>query len=451
MVYNAPGSVTNTNTIEAFKELDKAALIEEDGKSLLKGMRDGTVVRDPSQLLKFHVAAFSDLKKYKFYYWFAFPAINSASTFELNGRIEDSQAGPLTRAYDEFVNKNDDRKQWGFFLVRQNEDGYEFGPLQEYKTFFAEGETPTVGFADPCTIDGIPGWPLRNLVVLLGELGFSRARILAFRDHSHVETSSKSLWIQASNLSKASDSPKVTGWERNASGKLAPKLTDLGALVDPQQLANQAVDLNLRLMKWRIAPELDLDAIQGAKCLLLGAGTLGSYIARGLLGWGVRKVTFVDNGKVSFSNPVRQSLYRFTHCLEGGAPKAKTAAESLKEIFPAVEAEGYELEIPMAGHAVSNETRQRAEYDKLVSLIESHDAVFLLMDSRESRWLPTVIASALSKLVINVALGFDSFLVMRHGIAPPSADHHPHLGCYFCNDVVAPIDVSFSDPSRAQV
>lgn len=61
---------------------------------------------------------------------------------------------------------------------------------------------------------------------------------------------------------------------------------------------------------------------------------------------------------------------------------------------------------------------------------------------------------------MNAALGFESFLVMRHGAGPVSSceaadtlssemgnlstgdeDKGPRLGCYFCNDVVAPIDV----------
>lgn len=52
--------------------------------------------------------------------------------------------------------------------------------------------------------------------------------------------------------------------------------------------------------------------------------------------WGVRTVTFVDNGKVSYSNPVRQTLFNFEDCLNGGKPKAQAAADALKRIFPSV-------------------------------------------------------------------------------------------------------------------
>jgi ubiquitin-like modifier-activating enzyme ATG7 len=99
-------------------------------------------------------------------------------------------------------------------------------------------------------------------------------------------------------------------------------------------------------------------------------------------------------------------------------------------------------------------SEDEAQFRRLEELVKSHDVCFALTDSREARWLPTVLSAAHNKLLINVALGFDTYLVMRHGqeVAPtasstasaaeggPALSAAPgasRLGCYFCNDIVA--------------
>jgi ubiquitin-like modifier-activating enzyme ATG7 len=101
---------------------------------------------------------------------------------------------------------------------------------------------------------------------------------------------------------------------------------DLKSFMDDKSLAKEAVDLNIKLMKWRLLPTLDIPKIQSKKCLLFGAGTLGCQLARNLIGWGIKHITFIDYSKVSYSNPVRQSLFEFEDTLKGGKPKAETAA-----------------------------------------------------------------------------------------------------------------------------
>lgn len=39
---------------------------------------------------------------------------------------------------------------------------------------------------------------------------------------------------------------------------------------------------------------------------------------------------------MSYSNPVRQPLFQFDDCLNGGKPKAATAAARLREILPSI-------------------------------------------------------------------------------------------------------------------
>jgi ubiquitin-like modifier-activating enzyme ATG7 len=99
----------------------------------------------------------------------------------------------------------------------------------------------------------------------------------------------------------------------------------------------------------------------------------------------------------------------------------------------------------MPGHAVPAQEIDAVRDDvlRLASLISEHDVIFILLDSREARWLPTLLCASEKKLAINVALGFDSYLVMRHGIQSEpnlgeTSSAAPVLGCYFCNDVVAP-------------
>ncbi|PHH78457.1 hypothetical protein CDD83_3976 [Cordyceps sp. RAO-2017] len=462
----AEGIIKNVNTLEGFRSMDKSAMLKTAGRQIWDAINDGTIYSVPSLLSSFVILSFADLKKYKFTYWFAFPALHSDPQWKRTGPVERFTADESTSLVDKVGTwrYSVDNREHGFFLAKRvrggdvafAEDGeltqklgfrWEVASLGRFDSGFfndVSEEDRYVAFADPSTYPEGPGWPLRNLLVLIRQrFRLSRVNIICYRDTwaRRHEARSVVLTVEMDAVAdmELTEMPKVTGWERSRNGKLQAQQANLGEYMDPSRLADSSVDLNLKLMKWRLAPDLDLDRIKGTRCLLLGAGTLGGYVSRNLLGWGVRKITFVDYGRVSYSNPVRQPLFEFEDCVDGGKPKAARAAAMLKRIYPGVESEGHSLSVPMLGHAITDEDKTRCDLEKLESLIESHDAVFLLMDTRESRWLPTVIGKAAGKIVMNAALGFDSYVVMRHG-AEKEDESQAALGCYFCNDVVAPAD-----------
>ncbi|CAH1188009.1 unnamed protein product [Phyllotreta striolata] len=195
----------------------------------------------------------------------------------------------------------------------------------------------------------------------------------------------------------------------------------------------------------------NFDVVEKTRCLILGAGTLGCSVARSLLPWGIQHITFVDKDVVSPSNPTRQSLYTDQDWREE-KPKAEAAADNIKIIFPEVNIVGHRLKIPSIGHSVEKETIERT-VKELSGLIENHDIIFLLTDTRGSRWLPTVLGQCMQKIVINVSIDLDSYTVSRHGVYT-EADPVPNtilnnetgltsidgrnLACFFCTENLFP-------------
>ncbi|ELR22555.1 autophagy protein, putative [Acanthamoeba castellanii str. Neff] len=501
--FEVPGELLNTNTIEAFHALDKKKQLDlvaaklDAGRGWLRrvgvwtDIESGEALREPWRLCRFLMLAFSDLKKYRFHYMLAFPALLPARPFTalpalaLTDALAPAEVESLRDGYEKLrglhstpgeesnpaaaaaqADEAADRcSGHAFFLARRTRttlesstDGdqpsttsitastttcIEVAPLHAHDHFWKDvpHADRLVGFADPSSRRTHPGWPLRNFLLLLVRWvcrDMTSVPVICYRQLPGKRNIDSSLVIPVLLPDPAGEALidgrnlKVAGWEKDSEGKLRPRVVSLADSMDPQKLAGTAVELNLQLMRWRLLPSLDLARVAATRCLLLGAGTLGCNVARNLLGWGVRNITLVDNGLVSYSNPVRQSLFTFEDSLHGGKPKAAAAAHRLQQIFPGVvlppsppqhqhqssacNAVGHRFSIPMPGHAVGEGQREQ--------------------------------------LVINAALGFDSYVVMRHGLwdrtaAAASPAAAPPLGCYFCNDVVAPQD-SLSDRTLDQ-
>ena len=203
-------------------------------------INDGTIYSCPSLLASFTVICFADLKKYKFTYLFAFPALHSEPAWKLVPKIEeDNTLEETTRSEEDLITHMTgsetaalvdavqtwryrvDSRQHGFFLAKkQRGDGFatesrtraeeessqrpitpgtpgeklgftwSIGSLTDYEQGFFDGtpeEDRYVCFTDPSTYATYPGWMLRNLLVLIRRRWkLNEVQILCYRDvHSH--------------------------------------------------------------------------------------------------------------------------------------------------------------------------------------------------------------------------------------------------------------------------
>lgn len=410
------GTLINVNTLEDFKALNKTKLIEEEFARFESALETNQFFANPTYwLTRFLVISFADLKRHVFVYWFAFPALALSHLSAQNSLLELALPG--------FFESLEGMPSPFFFVDEQNKPR----ALSEWH----KEDSLTFGFVDPSPNRTAPSWFLRNFIFALAHhAGFNLAgrkvKMICLREpvlpvkRKSIESV---LWeITLPDIS--SSTGKVIGWEPNAQQQMKPKVADLSQFLDGSKVSEAAVNLNLKLMKWRAFPELNETKLQDLNALILGCGTLGCAVIRGLMGWGVKKLTLVDSGKVSLSNPVRQSLFV---AADVGKDKAEAARDRVLEIHPAMQVEFWSESIPMPGHSAKSE-----EISKLIHLVESHDVVFMLTDTRESRWFPTLLCNRFDKLCLNAALDFDSFLAMRHGVPGNK------LGCYFCSDVMAP-------------
>mmetsp|Transcript_19989 Transcript_19989/g.47728 ORF Transcript_19989/g.47728 Transcript_19989/m.47728 type:complete len:752 (-) Transcript_19989:86-2341(-) len=482
------GVLLGCNTVEAFQTLDKNALLQQH---FLQDFWQGNI----TALTQFVLLTFADLKQHKVIYWFGFPTLLSATPLECaepprrlpaaaNEDISQRALAQQVHAMRVEVLQNDNNNQQEgfppFFVWRPRDKSCV--PLTKESALSGSEDSVIYCALDPYSDNSddnknncVVGWPLRNLIAYLAihqKLGGKTVQLLSFRPNGRLRRLSANDLVDSFQNTLDMDcihdqsvlfrvtlptaqeygldsttitatttnhSCKVTGWELNPRGKPGPRPADLRPLLDPHHLAVQAADLNLKLMKWRMLPNLQVEKLQSTKVLILGAGTLGCNVARCLLGWGVRKFVFCDYGRVGYSNPCRQPLFTLQDCAADngkGVPKAAAAARALEQIAADVSAESHVVSIPMPGHAESKDQIEQS-VTLLDRLVQECDVVYLLTDTRESRWLPTVMAAAHNKLLMNAALGLDSWLVMRHGGSPDS-HNNSRLGCYFCNDVVAP-------------
>ena len=251
----AEGMVKNVNTIEEYRNLDKGAILSQSARTIWDAINDSTIYSCPSLLAFFTAICFADLKKYKFTYLFAFPALHSDPPWRLLPNVESHltldednhggggkvihMTGEETAALVDSVQTwryRVDARQHGFFLAKRRQassfvghtgkaapmkDGtgmddetnhrpttpgtpgdklgftWAVGSLIDYERGFFEdipSEDRFVGFTDPSTYPMYPGWMLRNLLVLIRRRwNLDKVQILCYRDTQARRDEAKSI------------------------------------------------------------------------------------------------------------------------------------------------------------------------------------------------------------------------------------------------------------------
>lgn len=261
------------------------------------------------------IVSFADLKKYKFNYWFAFPAIHSDPSWTPLKSPETSESDksqPIDNAKGTYLSPHEsttlvdavqtwsysvDHRQRGFFLARKVRSrgsvsvdptkrtqaetgspgtGWQIASLSEYENGFFQNVPAAnrfVCFADPSNYEQAPGWMLRNLLVLVKQRwGLEQVQILRYRDvHAkrdqgrssimQLEARSPEPRTRRSSLGQGpapkGPLPKVTGWERNPAGKLSGRVVNLTEYMDPKRYAivtRFVADVLTLFAGWRTSP-----------------------------------------------------------------------------------------------------------------------------------------------------------------------------------------------------
>ncbi|KQK08719.1 ubiquitin-like modifier-activating enzyme atg7 [Brachypodium distachyon] len=463
------GTLINTNNMRGFQNLDMAHLLREEAKKILHDIMSGKIEGDPSLLLRFLVISFADLKNWKIYYNVAFPSIvfNSRMTLlslhSASQVLSQEEATSLSKSLKEWRSSNETTVLPFFLVDISSNSSATIRQLKDLKDCQDSNQKLLFGFYDHGCHQDYPGWALRNYITFLNlRWKIEKVRFFCYREKRggldlQKSLIGESLFSAPNGWDDPDYVPEAIGWEGEKPGdeRKEKKLKEINLeSMNPASQDEEKQLMHLKLMGWRHFP-VDLDKLSRVRCLLLGAGTLGCEVARLLMTWGVRKLAVVDGGCVAMPDLVKQSLYIDKDC---GVPRAAAIVPRLKERCPAVEVEGIQMEIPMPGNPISSNKIASVLDDckRLQTLVASSDVVFLLTDTWESRWLPTLLCANENKIAITAALGYDSYLVMRHGAGPGTrsgamdnmishiqnlcmedALGRERLGCCFCSDTAS--------------
>lgn len=276
-------------SIEEFKSFNKQQLLNQIKTEIINENTDFNA------LVRFVFICWPDLKKYRFYYHFCFPVLvpNPQSSFShhINYKVIVIDEKEKEREKKKEELQSSSQKEYETTESTQSgnliniQDGIPH--IIDTCSFSLCSSSSSTDNNNGNTINDhdssveVFGWSLRNL---LAKNIFKEYKVIGLNKCRILKAISTPPSLQKDkDKDNNDDHYSITGWELNEKGKMAPRMIDLSSYLDPRILARDSSQLNLKLIKWRLVPDLDLNSIFKLKCLLIGAGTLGCNVARNLL------------------------------------------------------------------------------------------------------------------------------------------------------------------------
>src|ERR1700742_4756818 len=149
-------------------------------------------------------------------------------------------------------------------------------------------------------------------------------------------------------------------------------LTESPAVGPATSLTNEEI---LRYSRHLIMPEVGMEGqlkLKNAKVCLIGTGGLGAPLGLYLAAAGVGRIGLVDFDVVDYTNLHRQVIHGTK---DVGKPKLQSAMETMRDINPNVQLDGYEVAFDS-----SNAMEIAAPYDMVIDGTDNFPTRYLVND-----------------------------------------------------------------------